>query len=93
MLFRSDPNIPIHTTGTFTSSTPVISGASQTGSTLALSGLGTYAFKAGDSFTVAGVNAVNPVSYADTGELQQFVDAAPAVQSRQSDATCASENN
>lgn len=68
-----DPNMPIHTTGTFTASTPVISGASQTGSSLAISGMGTYALKAGDIFTIAGVNAVNPVSYADTGELQQFV--------------------
>lgn len=68
-----DPNLPIHTTGTFTSSTPVVSSASQTGSTLALSGLGTYAFKAGDVFTVDGVNSVNPVSYADSGSPQEFV--------------------
>ncbi len=68
-----DPNIPTHTTGTFTTATPIVSSASQTGSTLAMSGLGTYAFKEGDVFTVAGVNAVNPESYADTGDLQQFV--------------------
>lgn len=68
-----DPNMPIHTTGTFTSSTPVVSGAGQTGSSLAISGMGTYALKAGDVFTIDGVNSVNPVSYADTGELQQFV--------------------
>lgn len=68
----SDPNIPMHTTGTFTTATPIVSGASQTGSTLAASGLGTYAFKSGDEFTIAGVNSVNPVSYADTGDLQQF---------------------
>ena len=74
----SDPNMPTHTTGTFTSSTPVVSSANQTGSTLALSGLGTYAFKAGDVFTVAGVYAVNPVSYIDTNDLQQFVITADA---------------
>jgi hypothetical protein len=68
-----DPNMPTHTTGTFTTATPIVSSASQTGSTLAMSGLGTFAFKAGDSFTVAGVNSVNPVSYTDTGDLQQFV--------------------
>ena len=68
-----DPNMPTHTTGTFTASTPVTSSASQTGSSLAISGMGTYALKAGDVFTIADVYAVNPVSYADTGELQQFV--------------------
>jgi hypothetical protein len=73
-----DPNIGTHTTGTFTSSTPVVSSASQTGSTLALSGLGTYAFKKGDVFTVDGVNAVNPQSYVDSGFPQQFVITADA---------------
>lgn len=71
-----DPNMPTHTTGNFTSSTPVVSSANQTGSTLALSGLGTYAFKAGDTFKIASgtaVNAVNPISYADTGDAQEFV--------------------
>ena len=42
-----DAVLPIHTTGSFTSSTPVISGANQTCSTLNISGLGTYAFKKG----------------------------------------------
>jgi hypothetical protein len=68
-----DPNMPVHTTGTFTTATPIVSSANQTGSTLAMSGMGTYAMKAGDVFTVDGVNAVNPVSYVDTGDLQQFV--------------------
>lgn len=68
-----DVNMPVHTTGTFTSSTPLVNGASQTGSSLVTDGWGTGSLKAGDIFTVAGVNAVNPVSYADTGQLQQFV--------------------
>ena len=68
-----DPNMPIHTTGTLTTSTIVVTAAGQTGSTLTLSGLGTYALKQGDVFTIDGVNSVNPVSYADTGEKQQFV--------------------
>jgi P22 coat protein - gene protein 5 len=68
-----DPLMPTHTTGTFTTATPIVSSANQTGSTLAMSGLGTFAFKKGDIFTVAGVNSVNPVSYSDTGDLQQFV--------------------
>lgn len=68
----SDPNMPTHTTGTFTSSTPVVSGANQTGSTLTISGMGTYALKAGDTFKLAAVNMVNPVSYVDSGELQEY---------------------
>lgn len=67
-----DPLMPAHTTGTFTSSTPVASSATQTGSTLATSGWGTYALKKGDVFTVAGVYAVNPVAYSTTRYLQQF---------------------
>lgn len=68
-----DPNMPIHTTGTFTTATPIVSSAGQTGSTLAMSGMGTYAMKAGDIFTVDGVYGVNPESYESTGQLQQFV--------------------
>ena len=67
-----DPNMPTHTTGSFTSSTPIVSGAGQTGSTLSISGMGTYALKAGDTFKIAGVNSVNPISYVDTGNLQEF---------------------
>ncbi len=68
-----DPLLPTHTTGTFTSSTPIVTSASQTGSTLTTSGWGTYALKAGDVFTVDGVYSVNPVAYSSTGTLQQFV--------------------
>jgi P22 coat protein - gene protein 5 len=72
-----DPNMPTFTTGTFTTATPVVAGANQTGSSLALSGMGTYAMVAGDIFTIDGVNAVNPVSYNDTGDLQQFTLVSP----------------
>ena len=77
-----DPNMPTHTTGTFTTATPITSSGGQTGSSLALSGLGTYSFKAGDTFKVASgtaVNAVNPqtsatsTTYNDTGDAQEFV--------------------
>ncbi len=74
-----DPYMPTHTTGTFDASTPVVSAANQTGSTLTISGMGTYALKAGDTFKLAGVNSVNPVGKNDTGDLQEFslqVDAA-----------------
>lgn len=67
-----DPNLPIHTTGTFTASTPLVDGALQTGSTLVTKGWGTFSFKAGDVFYLAGVNTVNPISYVDTGDLQPF---------------------
>ncbi len=63
---------PTHTTGTFTTSTPLVDGALQTGSTLVTKGWGTYAFKAGDTFYLAGVNAANPIGYNDTGDPQAF---------------------
>jgi len=68
-----DSNMPSFTTGSFTASTPVVSGANQTGSSLLISGLGTYAFKEGDRFTIADVYGVNPISYVNTGILQDFV--------------------
>jgi len=72
-----DSNMPTFVTGTFTTSTPVVAGAGQTGSTLAISGMGTYAFVEGDSFTIDGVYGVNPISYVDTTFLQEFVITAP----------------
>lgn len=67
-----DGYMPTHTTGTFTASTPVVSGANQTGSTLTISGMGTYALKAGDTFKLAGVNFVNQVGKNDIGQLAEF---------------------
>jgi len=70
-----DPVRPTHTTGSFTASTPLINGASQTGSTIATNGWasGATTLNKGDIFTIAGVNSVNPLSYSSTGRLQQFV--------------------
>ena len=70
-----DPNRPVHTTGTFTASTPLTNGASQTGSTLVCNGWASSAttLNRGDIFTIAGVNSVNPLSKQSTGRLQQFV--------------------
>ncbi|HYX82163.1 MAG TPA: P22 phage major capsid protein family protein [Gemmatimonadales bacterium] len=70
-----DPNRPVHTSGTFTASTPLTNGASQTGSSLITDGWasGASSLKKGDIFTIAGVNSVNPLSYQSTGRLQQFV--------------------
>jgi hypothetical protein len=67
-----DSNMPTFTTGYFSASTPVISGATQSGSSLAISGLGTYSFVVGDIFTIDGVYGVNPISYVNTTILQQF---------------------
>lgn len=65
---------PTHTTGTFTSCTPTVNSANQTGSTLITQAWasGATTLKRGDVFTVAGCNSVNPLSYQDTGRLQQF---------------------
>jgi len=50
----------------------LVNGAGQTGSTLAVN-TGTGALKAGDVFTIAGVNRVHPETKQSTGVLQQFV--------------------
>lgn len=70
-----DPNRPVHTTGTFTSCTPTVNGANQTGATIitAAWASGATTLNKGDIFTMAGCNSVNPLSYQDTGRLQQFV--------------------
>ena len=68
-----DPNMPTHTTGTFTTSTWLVDGALQSGSTLVIKGGGTYSFQAGDQFSILGVDSVNPDSYIDTGDLQTIV--------------------
>ena len=70
-----DPNRLSHTTGSYTTSTPLVNGGSQTGSSLITDGWasGAATLNKGDVFTIAGVNTVNPLSYASTGRLQQFV--------------------
>lgn len=66
-----DQNIRQATAGTRTNGT--VSGAGQTGSTLLVTGLGAAGtVAAGDTFTVAGVFAVNPQSRQSTRVLRQF---------------------
>jgi hypothetical protein len=74
-MWSVDQNVARHTTGTFTASTPLTNGASQSGSTLITDGWasGATTLKRGDVFTVGGVFAINPQNYQSTGELQQFV--------------------
>jgi len=72
-----DQNVTRHSNGTAVINTNTVSGASQTGSTLTTAALnGTLTI--GTVFTIAGVNAVNPQSRADTGSPQQFVVTAAA---------------
>jgi hypothetical protein len=66
---------PTHVTGFFTSCTPTVNGGNQTGATLNTQSWASSAttLNKGDIFTLAGVDSVNPLTYADTGRLQQFV--------------------
>lgn len=64
-----DQTVLVHTTGTFTAGT--VNGAGQTGTTLITNAV-TGTLKLGDFITIAGVNAVNRVTKADDGMLQQF---------------------
>lgn len=66
----SDQTVLVHTTGTFTVGT--MNGANQTGTTLTVNAI-TGTFRVGDIINIAGVNAVNRVTKADDGMLQQFV--------------------
>lgn len=83
-----DQNVAQHTTGVFSAgATPVVLNEnSHTYSTTTDSGdittdgwdAANNTVKAGDTFTIAGVNSVNPVSKQDTGHLQTFVATADA---------------
>jgi hypothetical protein len=75
-----DQNIQTNTIGAL-GGTPVVNGASQSGASLITNGWTasvTGALKAGNVFTIAGVYAVNPVSFQSTGSLKQFVVTADA---------------
>lgn len=85
-----DQNIQTHTTGTHTtSSTPLVNGASQTGTSLVTDGwqVSTDILKAGDVFTIADVYAVNPVSGATSSSLRQFVSTTDVSSDGSGDAT------
>lgn len=77
--FKMDQNVNVQTVGAL-GGTPLVNGASQTGSSLITNGWTAAALQrlnTGDVFTVAGVFAVNPQSRQSTGSLQQFVCTAP----------------
>jgi hypothetical protein len=70
-----DQNIQVQTVGNY-SGTPVVNGASQTGSLLVTNGWTasvTGLLNVGDVFTMPGVYAVNPQNRQSTGQLQNFV--------------------
>jgi len=68
----TDQTILKHTNGSFSSAVQV-SGAGQTGTVITTSAIGAGVINVGDVITFAGVNAVNRITKATTGELQQFV--------------------
>lgn len=72
--FSMDQNVGVQTIGAL-GGTPLVNGASQTGSTLATKGwtASTAVLNAGDVFTIAGVFGLNPQNHQTTGTLQQFV--------------------
>jgi hypothetical protein len=78
--FYTDPAIQTHTAGIY-GGTPLVNGASQTGSSLITDGwtVTTTTLNVGDTFTIAGVNSVNPQTRQDIGKLQSFVVTAKTV--------------
>lgn len=80
----SSQNVQTHTTGTRDNTTPLVKGANQSTTWAASKDTGTMSLltdghdtvvtiKQGDVFTISGVYAVNPVTKATLGYLQQFV--------------------
>jgi hypothetical protein len=66
---------PAYSSITTSIGTPAINGANQSGTSLTIDGLTistTGILKTGATFTIAGVNSVNPVSRTDTGQLAKF---------------------
>lgn len=73
--WHASNNVRKHTVGAL-GGTPTVTGAGQTGANI-VTGAWTAAaaprLKRGDIVTFAGVNAVNPITGEDTGQLRQFV--------------------
>lgn len=69
-----DQNVPSHTTGSFTSCTPLVDTAGQTGSSLVTKAWasGATVLEVGDKFTLNGVYSVNPLTRKSTTRLQDF---------------------
>lgn len=76
--FYEHQSLPVITNGA--ANTVTVSGAAQTGNSLVVAGT-SLVFKAGQVFTITGVNAVHPLTGQDTGKLQQFTVLADATAS------------
>lgn len=68
--FYKQLSLPVHANGS--GSGYLVNGASQTGAVLAVN-TGTGPLPRGTVFTISGVNAVHPITGADTGKARQFV--------------------
>jgi hypothetical protein len=68
-------SIKVHTYGTraATGATVTTTVVTEGASTIAITGTGSQVINRGDTFTIAGVNAVNPQTRESTGSLQKFV--------------------
>lgn len=76
LAFSSYGLMPVHQTGTFGTSTPLMKGSTLEGATQIVTdgwASGASALKVGDAISIAGVYSVNPLSGASTGELKTFV--------------------
>ena len=74
--FFEDQNMPVHVTGAWAGATPIVTVAGQTGANILTSGWTASVVglgKKNDIVQFAGVYYVNPVTYANTGELMNFV--------------------
>lgn len=82
-------NVPSQTVGNIANSTPLVSGSSQTGSSLVTNGWANSqtVLNQGDIFTLAGVFAVNYVTGSPSSSLAQFVVTAPVVSDSSGNAT------
>ena len=65
--------LPAHTRGTATGTITVTTTATEATATLALTGTGSQTLKKGDTFTIASVFAVHPITKATLTNLQRFV--------------------
>ena len=76
--FYEHQSVPVIANGA--ANTVTVSGAAQTGNSLVVAGT-SLVFKAGQVFTITGVNAVHPLTGESTGKLQQFTVLADAAAS------------
>ena len=82
--FHEDPNLPTHTAG-IQGGTPLVNGTTAAGATTLVtdgwtSGTAVTRLNVGDTFTVAGVYAVNPQSRVSFKKLRPFTVMAPGVE-------------